>query len=113
MRGDRRDEVALPLLWALIITTQPRRRADGCERLPDDCASAAARDVHRKHYARAIGCRRLLGGIALIAIRHSEEAGELVNNHIGIHIYEEDTKQEADPVTKLQRSGTSFRSEAS
>ena len=63
--------------------------------------------------ARAVGFKRLSGGIALIAIRYSEEAGELVNHHIDIHIYEEDTQQEADPVTKLQRPGTSCRSEAS
>ena len=80
---------------------------------PNGCASAAARDVHRRHCARAVGFKRLSGGIALIAIRYSEEAGELVNHHIDIHSYEEDTQHEGDPVTRLQRSGTSFRSEAS
>ena len=40
--------------------------------------------------ARAVGCKRLSGGIALITIRYSEEAGELINHHIDIHSYEED-----------------------
>ena len=42
--------------------------------------------------ARAVGFKRLSGGIALIAIRYSEEAGELVNHHIDIHNSEEDTQ---------------------
>ena len=57
--------------------------------------------------------RLLRGSDALVAIRDSEEARELVNHHIRKRISKEGTKQESGPVTKFQRSETSFRSEAS
>ena len=50
---------------------------------------------------------------ALVAIRHPEEAGELIDNHIGICKCEDGGECEPGPVTELQRSELSFHSETS
>jgi len=47
--------------------------------------------------------KALRGVDFLIAIRHSEEAGELVKNHLGIRVSEEGTRQKSGPMTGSQR----------
>lgn len=48
-----------------------------------------------------------------VAIRHAEEAGELIDHHVHVRHDEADGKDESCPVTQVQRSEVSFRSEAS
>ena len=70
-------------------------------------------DTQLTNLTSTVRCKKWSGGIdALVAIRHSEEAGELVDNHIDIHVSEEGTKQESGTVNQFQSSETSFRSEA-
>ena len=49
----------------------------------------------------------------LVAIRHSEEAGQLIDDHLCIRNDEDCGKYEAGPVTRCQGSETPFRSQAS
>jgi len=57
--------------------------------------------------------RREIASDVSIAIRHPEEAGQLIDHHIGIRKDEEGGKYEAGPVTEIQRSEVLSRSDAS